>query len=83
MEFDDVHDGPFVVLSDGYSFDYADDCEISYVSQKGQEALERQNGMNIVSGVFDVVDVEDTYTVRLSEVLKFYFDNHPDEDPMR
>ncbi len=83
MEFDDVHEGPFVVLSDGYSFDYADDCEVSYVSRKGFDELKRQNGNNIIGGCFDSVEVEDIYSIRLSEVIKFYFENNPGLDPMK
>ena len=83
MDFNDVFDGPFVVLSDGFNFDYADDCEVTYISKSGYEALKLQNGKNISQGYFDVVDIEDLYSVRLSEVLKFYFDNNPKRDPMR
>tara|TARA_B100000700_G_C14918605_1_gene795934 strand:+ start:952 stop:1203 length:252 start_codon:yes stop_codon:yes gene_type:complete len=83
MDFDDIHDGPFVVLSDGFNFDYAEDCEIAYITKKGYESLEQQNGRNIIQGYFDVVEVDDIHSVRLSEILKFYFENHPDLDPMR
>ena len=72
-----------MVLSDGYNFDYAEDCEISYVSKSGFEELKRQNGSAIISVCFDSVAIEDTYTLRLSEVLKFYFENHSDLDPMK
>ena len=83
MDFDDVHEGPFVVLSDGHSFDYAEDCEISYISKAGFDELKRQNGNNIVGGYFDSVEVEDTYTIRLSEIVKFYFEHNPHLDPMK
>jgi len=83
MDFDNVFDGPFVVLSDSFNFDYADDSEIAYISKSGYEALKQQNGSNITQGYFDVVDVKDLYTVRLSEVLKFYFDNNSHFNPMK
>lgn len=83
MEFDDVHEGPFVVLSDSHSFDYAEDCEISYVSKAGFEELKRQNGSSIIGGYFDSVEIQDTYSIRLSEIIKFYFENKPDLDPMK
>ena len=83
MDFDDIHDGPFVVLSDGFNFDYADDCEVAYITKAGRAALQQQNGSDIVQGYFDVVEVDDIHTLRLSEVLKFYFENHPELDPMR
>jgi hypothetical protein len=83
MDFDDVHGGPFVVLSDGYSFDYVDDCELSYVNKAGFAELKRQNGNNIVGGCFDSVEIENTYSVRLSEIIKFYFENNPNLDPMK
>ena len=40
MDFDDIHDGPFVVLSDGFNFDYADDCEVAYITKAGRAALQ-------------------------------------------
>ena len=83
MKFDDVHEGPFVVLSDGYSFDYADDCEVSYVTRAGYEELKRQNGKDIVGGFFDSVEVEDIFSIRLSEIIKFYFEKNPNLDPMK
>ncbi len=82
MDFDDIHDGPFVVLSDGFNFDYADDCELTYITKAGRKALQQQNGSNIIQGFFDVVAVDDIHAVRLSEILKFYFKHHPKLNPM-
>lgn len=84
----EIESGPYIVLSDGTVFDAAYECEISYMSRAAEyEILDVQNrGWNYSSGPgmhFDAADPDDIYSIPLREILRFYFDNHPDEDPMR
>ena len=83
----EVESGPYIVLSDGFTFDDAYECDISYLSRRGEEeVLDVQNrGWTIGSGPavhFDAADTDDMYTIPLREVLRFYFENNPDKDPM-
>jgi len=89
MEIDlEVEAGPFVVLSDGSVFDDALDCEISYLSRTGaEEVIEIQNrSWDYTDGPgshFDATDPSEVYSIPLREILRFYFDNRPEQDPMR
>ena len=84
----EVESGPYIVLSDGSTFDDALECEISYLSRNGDEEVIEVQNRSWASGDlpgthFDSADPSDTYSIPLREILRFYFENHPNEDPMR
>ena len=84
----EIESGPYIVLSDGSTFDDALECEVSYLSRTGDEEVIEVQNRSWVSGDlpgthFDAADPSDIYTIPLREILRFYFENHPDEDPMR
>lgn len=84
----EVESGPYIVLSDGYTFDDALECDVAYLSRRGEEeVLDVQNrGWSVGSGPgghFDAADTGDMYSIPLREIIRFYFENHPNEDPMR
>jgi len=84
----EVESGPYIVLSDGSVFDDAYECEISYMSRAAEsEILDVQNrGWALGDGPgvhFDAAEPDEVYSIPLREIIRFYFDNHPDEDPMR
>jgi len=84
----EIESGPYVVLSDGSLFDDALECEIAYLNKAGdEEVLDIQNrGWNLGDGPgahFDSAEPDQIYSIPLREIIRFYFDNHPDEDPMR
>lgn len=90
MTYDDieVESGPYVVLSDGSLFDDAFGCEIAYMSRNAEiKVLDVQNnGWEPSHGPgvrFDAASLDEIYTITLRDIIRFYFDNHPDEDPMR
>lgn len=78
--------GPFIVLSDGSIFDDALDCEIAYLTRLGErEVIDNQN-RGWQSGIgthFDAVDPLEVYSIPLLEIIRYYFDNHPEKDPMK
>ena len=89
MENDlEIETGPCVVLSDGSIFDDALDCEVAYLSSRGkEEVIEIQNRFwdpkEGPGSHFSAADPSDVYSIPLREILRFYFENHPNEDPMR
>jgi hypothetical protein len=89
MENDlEIEAGPFVVLSDGSIFDDALDCEIGYLTRAGEEeVIQIQNRFwdptDGPGSHFNAADPSDVYSIPLREILRFYFENHPDKDPMR
>ena len=89
IKFDlDIDSGPYIVLSDGSTFDDALECEISYLTRSGdEEVIEIQNRSwrsgDLPGTHFDSADPSDIYSIPLRTILRFYFENHPQEDPMR
>jgi len=84
----EVESGPYIVLADGFTFDDALECDIAYLSRRGEEeVLDVQNrGWNpgdAPGGHFDAADPGEIYAIPLREILRYYFENHPNEDPMR
>jgi hypothetical protein len=84
----EVESGPYIVLSDGSTFDDALECEISYLSRNGDEEVIEVQNRSWASGDlpgthFDSADPGDIYSIPLREILRFYFENNPNEDPMR
>ena len=84
----EIESGPYIVLSDGSTFDYAYECELSYMSRAASsEILDVQNrGWHESSGPgmhFDSAAPEDIYSIPLREIIRFYFENKGEEDPMR
>lgn len=84
----EVESGPYIVLSDGSTFDDALECEISYLSRTAdKEVIEIQN-RDWKSGDspgthFDSADPSEIYSISLRDILRFYFENHLNEDPMQ
>lgn len=77
--------GPWVVLSDGSTFDSAEDCEIAYLTRRGDNEVFAQNrGWTSGPGhVFDAADTLEIYSIPLRKIIKFYFENNAEEkDPM-
>jgi len=84
----EIESGPYVVLSDGSLFDDALECEIAYMSKAAEEeVLDHQNrgwsSGDGPGGHFDAAEPDQVYTISLREIIRFYFDNNPEEDPMR
>ncbi len=57
--------GPFVVLSDGSTYDGAEDCVIAFVTDKGLETLEE-------CYEFKGVEKEDVEYIMLSDLMDAY-----------
>lgn len=91
MSFDDdleMESGPYVVLSDGNIFDDAEDCEIAFLSlQAHDEVIVRQNRNRLPSAGpgyhFDSANPTEVFTIPLREIIRYYFENHPQENPLR
>lgn len=86
MENDlEIKAGPFVVLSDGSIFDDALDCEIGYLSRAGEEEVIHIQNRSLPGpgSHFSAADPSDVYSIPLREILRFYLEHHPHEDPMR
>jgi len=87
MENDlELESGPYIVLSDGSTFDIAFDCEVSYMNRIAEnEIINVQNrGRNTDTGPmghFDAADTGDVYSIPLRDVLRFYFEHH--KEPMQ
>ncbi len=84
----EIESGPYIVLSDGSLFDDAFECEIAYMSRIAEdEVLITQNrGWKSGDGPaahFDAAEPDQIYSIPLREIIRFYFENHPEEDPMR
>lgn len=81
--------GPYVVLSDGSTFDDALNCEISFLTKASyKEIFEVQNkglGQAFTPPAyhFDAADPAEVYTISLNKILSFYFEHHPEEDPFQ
>ena len=81
--------GPYVVLSDGSTFDDALDVEITFLTKTAhKEIFQVQNkGMGHAFTSpgyhFDAADPAEVHTVSLHKILSFYFEHHPEEDPLR
>jgi hypothetical protein len=81
--------GPYVVLSDGSTFDDALDCEISFLTKTSHKEIFQVQNKGIGQAFtppgyhFDAADPAEVHTISLNKILSFYFEHHPDEDPFR
>ena len=81
--------GPYVVLSDGSTFDNALDAEITFLTKTSHKEIFQVQNKGIGHAFtapgyhFDAADPAEVYTISLNKILSYYFEHHPEEDPFR
>tara|TARA_R110001592_G_C12627257_1_gene698731 strand:- start:136 stop:411 length:276 start_codon:yes stop_codon:yes gene_type:complete len=88
-DYDDfeAESGPWIVLKNGSTFDEAEDCEIAYLTKRGDGQLFKMNRYflegNSIGHMFEKVDIDEIKHISLRKIIKFYFENNEEEkDPM-